>query len=174
MIWGGNVEEKSNSQITSSCQETATQMAGDWRERGHRGSAYVVWPIRTDLVVMSQWDPSHCNIHIPEAAPAWPLAMVAQPAKHGEAGGRCHCLVWKTSLLFGSSIYGAHVAWAHGWPEHPRIGWYHASVEIFVNFFGFGGTVGTGNTGVETQCFSLAKQLLYPFSNTSCQSSINL
>jgi hypothetical protein len=61
MIWGGNMEEKSNPQI-SSCQETATQVAGDWREMGRRGSAYVLWPIGTRLVVMLQWDHSPWNI----------------------------------------------------------------------------------------------------------------
>jgi hypothetical protein len=42
---------------------------------------------------MSQLDQNPWNIYIPEAAPAWPVAMVAQPAKHEEAGGRCHYLV---------------------------------------------------------------------------------
>jgi hypothetical protein len=30
-------------------------VAGTWRRRGIRGSAYTIWPIRKDLVVMSQW-----------------------------------------------------------------------------------------------------------------------
>jgi hypothetical protein len=33
------------------------------------------------MVVMSQWAPSPLNLERPEAAPAWPVAMVAQPEK---------------------------------------------------------------------------------------------
>jgi hypothetical protein len=100
------MEEKSNPQIWRSCLNTATQVAGDWRGRGLRGSAYVVWPIWKDLVVMSQW--AHCpwNLESLEAAPVWPVAMAAQPAKQKEASGRCPCLLWKTSQLIGSREMG--------------------------------------------------------------------
>jgi hypothetical protein len=102
MIWGGNMEEETNPQIRRSCQEAATQVAGDWRGRGCRGSAYVVWPIRKDLAVMSQWDHSPRILESPEAAPAWPVAMAVQLAMQEEAGGRSSSLVWKTCPLIGS------------------------------------------------------------------------
>jgi hypothetical protein len=55
---------------------------------------------------MSQF--AHCpwNLESPEAAPAWPVAMAAQPTKQEEAGGRCPCLVWKTSHLNGAREMG--------------------------------------------------------------------
>jgi hypothetical protein len=61
---------------------------------------------------MSQLDPSPWNIKNPEAAPAWPVAMVAQPAKHEklEVGATVLC----GSLLFylGPRYTG------HAWQEH--------------------------------------------------------
>jgi hypothetical protein len=54
-----------------------------------------------DMAVMSQWEHSPWNRENPEAAPAWPVAMAAQPAKQEGGGGRCPCIVWKTSLLTG-------------------------------------------------------------------------
>jgi hypothetical protein len=36
---------------------------------------------------MSQWAHHLWNLESPEAAPAWPVAMAAQPAKQEEAGG---------------------------------------------------------------------------------------
>jgi hypothetical protein len=99
--WPGKLEDKSDPQIRS-CLETTTQVAGAWSGRGLRGSAYPVWPIRKDLVVMSQW--AHCpwNLESPEAASAWPVARSAQPAQQKEVGGRCPCLVQNTSQLSGA------------------------------------------------------------------------
>jgi hypothetical protein len=76
-----------------------TQVTGDWKGRFLKGSAYAVQPIRKDMIVMSQLAYSPLNLGSPEAAPAWPVAMAAQPAKQEEAEGRCPCLVWKTSQL---------------------------------------------------------------------------
>jgi hypothetical protein len=87
---------------THSLPDHHTQEAGSWRGRGLRGRAYAVQPIRKDLVVMSQWAHSPWNLESPETAPAWPVAMAAQPAKQEEAGGRCPCVVWKTSHLSGA------------------------------------------------------------------------
>jgi hypothetical protein len=98
----GKLEEKSDPDIRRSCQETVTQVAGACRGRGLKESVYTVWPIRKDLVVMSQWAQHPWNLESPEAAPAWPVAMAAQPAKQEEVGGRCPCLVWKTSQLSGA------------------------------------------------------------------------
>jgi hypothetical protein len=82
--------------------KNGTQMPGDWRGQGLRMSAYTVWPVRKDLVVMSQWAHEPWNLESPEAAAAWPVAMAAQPAKQKEAGGWCSCLVWKSSQLSGA------------------------------------------------------------------------
>jgi hypothetical protein len=76
---------------------------GDCRGRGLRGRGYTVWLIRKYLIVISQWGHGPWNLETPEAAPAWPVAMAAQPAKQEEAGGRCRCLLWKTSQL--SRVY---------------------------------------------------------------------
>jgi hypothetical protein len=55
------------------------------------------------LVVMSQWTHRPWNLECPEAAPAWSVAMAAQPTtKQQEPGGRCPCLVWKTFQLSGA------------------------------------------------------------------------
>jgi hypothetical protein len=74
-----------------------------WRQEseGLSESGYVSCPIKKDLVVMSQW--AHCpwTLESPEAAPAWPVAIAAQPAKQKEARGRFSYLVWKTSHLRG-------------------------------------------------------------------------
>jgi hypothetical protein len=72
------MEKKSNLQIRRSCQETTIQVDGEWRRRGLRGCAYMVWPIRNDLALMSQWAQHPWNLESPEAAPAWPFAMAAQ------------------------------------------------------------------------------------------------
>jgi hypothetical protein len=76
-----------------------TQVAGDWRGRVLKGSAYTIQPIRKDVIMMSQCAHSPLNLGSPEATPDWPVAMAAQPAKQEEAEGRCPCLVWKTSQL---------------------------------------------------------------------------
>jgi hypothetical protein len=78
-------------------------VAGARRGLGLRVSAYAVWPIRTDLVVMSQWAHSPWNLESTKAASAWPIAMATQPAKQEVPGGRCPCLVRKTSQLSGAS-----------------------------------------------------------------------
>jgi hypothetical protein len=90
-------EGKNNPQIRSFGQETATEAAGAWRWRSLRGSAIMVSTIRKALVVMSQW--AHCpwNLESPEAAPDWSVAMATPLGKQEVAGGRCPCLVWKTS-----------------------------------------------------------------------------
>jgi hypothetical protein len=67
--------------ITRSWQMTTTQVAESRREWVLKGSAYQVRPIRTEMVVMSQWAQHPCMLECPEAAPAWPVAMAAQPAK---------------------------------------------------------------------------------------------
>jgi hypothetical protein len=87
-------------EIRRSCQETGTQLAGSWR--GTIGSANAVQPIRTDLVVMLKW--AHCPwfFESPGAAPAWPVAMAAQPTKQEEVGRMCPCLVGKISQLIGA------------------------------------------------------------------------
>jgi hypothetical protein len=51
------------------------------------------------MVVMSQWPQSPLKLGSPEAAHAWPVPLAAQQAMQEEAGGRCPCLVWKTSQL---------------------------------------------------------------------------
>jgi hypothetical protein len=98
MSWQGNIEEKSNLQIWKSCQETATQVA-EMEGWGLRRSAYVVWPMRKNLVVMSQW--AHYPWS-PDAATVWPVARAAQSAKQKEAGLKYPSLVWKTSQLCGA------------------------------------------------------------------------
>jgi hypothetical protein len=40
-----------------------------------------------DLAVRSQRDPSPWNVESAEAAPAWPVAMAARPAKQIGTGG---------------------------------------------------------------------------------------
>jgi hypothetical protein len=77
-------------------------VSGYWRGMGLRGCGYVVWSIREELAVRSEW--AHCpwNFESPEETPAWPVAMVAHPAKQEEDGGRCSCLVWMTSLLINA------------------------------------------------------------------------
>jgi hypothetical protein len=99
---GGNWTRAIEPQNSRSCQEIGTQATGSWRGRGLVGSAYTVWPIRKDLVVMSQWAQHPWILESPEAAPSWPVAMAAQPAKQKEAGGWCSCLVWKSSQLSGA------------------------------------------------------------------------
>jgi hypothetical protein len=97
-------------------------VARDWRGRGRKGSAYMVWPIRKDLAVTSEWARCPWNLESPEAAPPWPVAMAGQPAKQKETGGRCPCLEWKSSLLINAKGDGAGMAVAHGWPEHKGLG----------------------------------------------------
>jgi hypothetical protein len=73
-----------------------------WLETGWgglRGRAYTVQPIRKELIGMSQLAHCHWNLDSPEAAPAWPVAMAAQPAKQEEPGRRCPCFLWKISQL---------------------------------------------------------------------------
>jgi hypothetical protein len=68
---------------------------------------------------MSQWDHSPWNMESPEAAPAWPVAIAAQPAKREAAGGRC----WKSCVedfsfnwVLGVQVTydrSTRVTWAH-------------------------------------------------------------
>jgi hypothetical protein len=67
------------------------------------------------------WLWCHCGLTVPvsqEAAPDWPVAMAAWSVKQEEPGGRCPCLLWKTSPLSWASRYSrntqltlAHQAW---------------------------------------------------------------
>jgi hypothetical protein len=77
------------------------QVAGDRRVRGLSESVYVFHPTKKDFVVMSQWAHCPCILESPETAPAWLVAIAAQPAKEKEAGGRFPYLVWKISQLSG-------------------------------------------------------------------------
>jgi hypothetical protein len=87
----------SHLQIIRSC----LLLAPKWlvcRGRGLSGSAYAVWTIRKDLLVMSQW------VHITRTGSLHrqllPSLLLWQSSPSmGEAGGRCHCFVWKLSLL---------------------------------------------------------------------------
>jgi hypothetical protein len=73
-------------------------MSGMWRGRGLRGGAYTVWPIRKDLVVMSQWpiSPGTGSVH----RQLLPALLLWQPSQSmEEAGGMCPCFVWQLSQL---------------------------------------------------------------------------
>jgi hypothetical protein len=60
----------------------ATGVAGAGRGLGLRVSAYVVWAISKDLVVMSQLDHHPWNLESTEAAPVWSVALPScQPSK---------------------------------------------------------------------------------------------
>jgi hypothetical protein len=98
-----------------------TQGGGDCVGSVLKGSAYTVWPIRKDMVVMSQWAHSHLNLESPEASPACPVAMAAQRAKQEKAEGRCPCLVWKTSQWSVATEMGVGRTGAHGWTEPIRL-----------------------------------------------------
>jgi hypothetical protein len=72
-----------------------------WEGWGLRKSAYAVWPITKDLVVMSQWVHRPWNLKISQAALVWPVAVF--PASQARRTvGMCPCLVWKTSQLSGA------------------------------------------------------------------------
>jgi hypothetical protein len=100
-----------------------------WRLEGEgpSGSGNMVWPIRKDLVVMSEW--AHCswNLESPEAAPAWPFYYGSPVSQTGRS--------WREVPL--SCVEDFSVKWAlgkHGrsrrstWvTEHFRIGEFHSS-----------------------------------------------
>jgi hypothetical protein len=77
---------------------SGTKVAGVWKEWGLRGSTYTVWPLRKDLVVMSQWAHITRNWECP-----WqllPALLLWQPSQWmEEAGGRCPCFVCKLSQI---------------------------------------------------------------------------
>jgi hypothetical protein len=73
-------------------------VAGVWSRRCVSRIAQAVWPIRKDLVVMSQWTtlPGTGSVH----RLLLPCLLLWQPSQSMEEdGGRCPCFVWQLSQL---------------------------------------------------------------------------
>jgi hypothetical protein len=92
---GGEKQSSGLKVLSGNCHRSGWRLDGG----GLRGRAYTVQPIRKELIGMSQLAHCHWNLDSPEAAPAWPVAMAAQPAKQEEPGRRCPCFLWKISQL---------------------------------------------------------------------------
>jgi hypothetical protein len=75
-----------------------TKVAAVFMGRAFSRSAYAVWQIRKDLVVMSQWHTSPGTGSVPSQL--LPGLLLWQPSQSiEEAGARCPCFVWQISHL---------------------------------------------------------------------------